>query len=236
MSSVLARTLFETVRVRDGVAPLWPLHLERLRRSAQALDIPLPDITRPEGGEDRVLRFECHDGGLYVTEREVGGTAPLALVTAPMPHQGYPHKVAARAWLDSARLLARARSADDMLFFDADGWLVEASIWAIGWWDRDTLSSRRGRSGGSPAWPAPGLGKSSAGGWPRGGCGARRSAGRPSWRATRRAGWWRWPPWTPTPCGPISGPWRSPSASGIGRTLDPEGSGGHFLRPRSWCL
>lgn len=139
MSSVLARTLFETVRVRDGVAPLWPLHLERLRRSAQALDIPLPDITRPEGGEDRVLRFECHDGGLYVTEREVGGTAPLALVTAPMPHQGYPHKVAARAWLDSARLLARARSADDMLFFDADGWLVEASIWAIGWWDRDTL-------------------------------------------------------------------------------------------------
>ncbi|HQW67952.1 MAG TPA: aminotransferase class IV, partial [Gemmatimonadales bacterium] len=79
MSSVLARTLFETVRVRDGVAPLWPLHLERLRRSAQALDIPLPDITRPEGGEDRVLRFECHDGGLYVTEREVGGTAPLAV-------------------------------------------------------------------------------------------------------------------------------------------------------------
>jgi branched-subunit amino acid aminotransferase/4-amino-4-deoxychorismate lyase len=47
--------------------------------------------------------------------------------------------VAARAWLDSARLLARARSADDMLFFDAEGWLVEASIWAVGWWDRDTL-------------------------------------------------------------------------------------------------
>jgi branched-subunit amino acid aminotransferase/4-amino-4-deoxychorismate lyase len=139
MSSVLARTLIETVRVRDGIAPLWPLHLERLHRSAHALGVTLPEITRPEGGEDRVIRFECQDGGLYVTERDVGGTAPLALVTSPVPHQGYPHKVAARAWLDSARLLARARSADDMLFFDADGWLVEASIWAIGWWDRDTL-------------------------------------------------------------------------------------------------
>lgn len=139
MSADLSRTLLETVRVRDGVAPLWPLHLERLRRSAEALRITLPELIRPEGGEDRVVRFECHAGGLDVTEREVGGTAPLALVAAPVPHQGYPHKVAARAWLDSARLLARARSADDMLFFDAEGWLVEASIWAIGWWDRDTL-------------------------------------------------------------------------------------------------
>lgn len=139
MSSVLARTLLETVRIRDGVAPLWPLHVERLARSAAALDVTLPALTRPAGGEDRVLRIEASAGGLHVGEREVGGTAPLALVTAPMPHQGYPHKVAARAWLDSARLLARARSADDMLFFDAEGWLVEASIWAIGWWDRDTL-------------------------------------------------------------------------------------------------
>jgi branched-subunit amino acid aminotransferase/4-amino-4-deoxychorismate lyase len=139
MSDDLSRTLIETVRVRDGVAPLWPLHMERLARSAAALGITLPVLTRPAGGEDRVVRFECHEGGLYVTEREVGGTAPLALVAAPMPHQGYPHKVAARAWLDSARLLARSQSADDMLFFDADGWLVEASIWAIGWWDGDTL-------------------------------------------------------------------------------------------------
>lgn len=139
MSAVLSRTLLETVRVRDGVAPLWPLHVERLHGSAAALGITLPALTRPTGGEDRVVRFECHEGGVYRTDREVGGTAPLALVAAPTPHQGYPHKVAARAWLDSARLLARAHSADDMLFFDAEGWLVEASIWAIGWWDRDTL-------------------------------------------------------------------------------------------------
>ena len=34
--------LIETVRIRDGVAPLWYLHLRRLAESCRALGIPLP--------------------------------------------------------------------------------------------------------------------------------------------------------------------------------------------------
>lgn len=134
-----ARTLLETVRVRNGVSPLWPLHLERLARSGEALGIPIPALERPVGGEDRIGRFEVSEKGVRYSEREVGDVAPLALVTALTPHRGYPHKVAARAWLEAARLPVRARDADDALFFDADGWLVEAAVWAVGWWDRETL-------------------------------------------------------------------------------------------------
>jgi hypothetical protein len=34
--------LIETVRIRNGVAPLWYLHLRRLAGSCKALGIPLP--------------------------------------------------------------------------------------------------------------------------------------------------------------------------------------------------
>lgn len=134
-----APRLIETVRIRNGVAPLWPLHLARLTRSAAELGIILPPLERPAGGDDRIIRFELGNGELRSSEREVGLTAPLALLTASLPHHGYPHKTTARGWLDAARLPAQARSADDVLFFDRDGWLVEATIWAIGWWDREKL-------------------------------------------------------------------------------------------------
>lgn len=35
--------LFETLRVHDGMLPLWPQHLARLRAGAQRLAIPLPE-------------------------------------------------------------------------------------------------------------------------------------------------------------------------------------------------
>lgn len=143
--------LIETVRVRQGVAPLWPLHLARLTRSAAALGMILPPLERPAGGDDRVIRFEIGNGELRSSEREVGLIAPLALLTASLPHQGYPHKTTARGWLDAARLPAQSRSADDVLFFDREGWLVEATIWAIGWWDRERLVFPSLSLGGLPS-------------------------------------------------------------------------------------
>ena len=49
--------LIETIRVRNGAAPLWYLHLRRLAVSCKALGIPLPgELPPPEGGADRVYR------------------------------------------------------------------------------------------------------------------------------------------------------------------------------------
>lgn len=131
--------LIETVRVIGGTAPLWPLHLARLERSAEALGVPLPPIHAPTGGDDRAVRFEISAEGVEITERPVGSVGPIALMSWPDLHRGYPHKVAPRAWLDAARLAASAQAADDALFFDAEGRLVEASIWTIGWWDEEAL-------------------------------------------------------------------------------------------------
>jgi branched-subunit amino acid aminotransferase/4-amino-4-deoxychorismate lyase len=131
--------LIETVRVRGGEVPLWPLHLERLTRSAAALDIPVPPLHAPTGGDDRAVRFEVSHEGVVITEREIGDSGPIALVSWPDPHRGYAHKVADRGWLEAARLAVRPQAADDALFFDAEGRLVESSIWTIGWWDEETL-------------------------------------------------------------------------------------------------
>lgn len=131
--------LLETVRIIGGRAPLWPLHHERLLRSAAALEIVLPDIVAPAGGDDRVVRLEVSAKRVVVSEHDVGVLSPLALYTSPAPHRGYPHKSSDRAWLEAARLTARRFDADDALMLDRQGRVVEATLWAIGWWDHETL-------------------------------------------------------------------------------------------------
>ena len=52
-------SLIETVRIRNGVAPLWYLHLRRLVTSCKALGVPLPgELLTPGGGPDRIHRLE----------------------------------------------------------------------------------------------------------------------------------------------------------------------------------
>ena len=135
----MADTLLETVRIIDGVAPLWPLHRWRLMNSALLLGLPLPEFDAPAGGADRVLRIEFSGEAPQLTEREIGSVEPVSLASAPAPHRGYPHKTTTRAWLEAARATGRATGADDALMFDTAGRLIEATRWAIGWWDGEIL-------------------------------------------------------------------------------------------------
>jgi branched-subunit amino acid aminotransferase/4-amino-4-deoxychorismate lyase len=135
----MADTLIETVRILDGRAPLWPLHRWRLMNSALMLGVPLPDIAAPQGGADRIVRIEVGDGNVEITEREVESLETISLVSSPAPHRGYPHKIGARAWLEAAHTTGRATGADDVLLFDAQGRLIEATRWAVGWWDGERL-------------------------------------------------------------------------------------------------
>jgi branched-subunit amino acid aminotransferase/4-amino-4-deoxychorismate lyase len=135
----MADTLIETVRIMDGEAPLWPLHHWRLMNSALMVGIALPEIAIPDGGDDRVVRIEVGEDKVEITEREVEGGDTLALASSPAPHRGYPHKIGARAWLEAAHTTSRITGADDALLFDAEGRLVEATRWAIGWWEGETL-------------------------------------------------------------------------------------------------
>ncbi|KLD65935.1 aminodeoxychorismate lyase [Dyella japonica] len=62
--------LFETVRFVDGVAPLWPRHMDRLRESCIRLRLPAPDAPQLareaalviEGMDDAVVRITLTRG------------------------------------------------------------------------------------------------------------------------------------------------------------------------------
>lgn len=133
-------SLIETVRIRDGVAPLWYLHLRRLASSCKALGVPLPgELPTPSGGADRVHRLEVGPRGLDVSERPVGGTEPVSLVRARVVHRPYPHKTTERGQFERALKQARAAGADDAVLLTERGHVAECAIWGVFWWEGDRL-------------------------------------------------------------------------------------------------
>jgi len=129
--------LIETVRIRGGVAPLWYLHLRRLAGSCKALGIPLPgELPTPSGGADRVHRIQAGPRGASVSERPVGPADPVRLVTVSgVVHRPYPHKTTDRAQFAHAIEQARTRGADDGVLLAEGGWVTEAGIWSLFWWE-----------------------------------------------------------------------------------------------------
>jgi branched-subunit amino acid aminotransferase/4-amino-4-deoxychorismate lyase len=132
-------TLIETIRVRHGRAPLWYLHLRRLVESCRALGVPFPRAFEVPAGHERVHRLAVGPEGLRVSERMVGSTEPVALVTAATVHRAYPHKVTVRDAFDRAAEEARAAAADDALLLTAGGEVAECTRWSLLWWEGDRL-------------------------------------------------------------------------------------------------
>jgi branched-subunit amino acid aminotransferase/4-amino-4-deoxychorismate lyase len=133
-------SLIETIRIRNGVAPLWYLHLRRLAVSCKALGIPLPgELPTPEGGPDRVYRIEVGMRGVQVTERLVGSTAPVKLMVSRIAHHSYQYKTTDRAQFDRALDAARAVAMDDALLLTPGGFVAEAAIYSVLWWEKGTL-------------------------------------------------------------------------------------------------
>ena len=129
-------TLIETVRIRNGAAPLWYLHVRRLATSCRALGVPIPtELITPEGGADRVHRLLVSRRGLVVGERPVGSLAPVRLITSKVVHRPYPHKLVDRERFDRALAEAKAAGADDGLLLTVGGQVAETAIWGLFWWE-----------------------------------------------------------------------------------------------------
>jgi branched-subunit amino acid aminotransferase/4-amino-4-deoxychorismate lyase len=127
--------LIETVRVRRGEAPLWGLHLRRLFRSCAELGVPAPmELGVPGGGRDRVHRLAVGPKGVEVSERPVGPTAPVDLVTSAVVHHPYPHKTTSRDPFDRALAEAHRAGADDAILLTEAGRVTECAIWTLFWW------------------------------------------------------------------------------------------------------
>jgi 4-amino-4-deoxychorismate lyase len=129
-------TLIETVRLRNGAAPLWYLHVRRLATSCRALGVPIPtELPTPEGGADRVHRLLVSRRGVVAGERPVGSLAPVRLVTSKVVHRPYPHKLVDRERFDRALADARAVGADDGVLLTVGGQVAETAIWGLFWWE-----------------------------------------------------------------------------------------------------
>ena len=132
--------LIETIRVRQGAAPLWYLHLRRLAVSCKALGIPLPgELRPPEAGPDRVHRLEVGMRGVQVTERLVGSSDPVKLIVSRVAHHSYPYKTTDRAQFERALDTARGAEADDALLLTPGGFLAETAIYSVLWWEDGKL-------------------------------------------------------------------------------------------------
>lgn len=132
--------LIETIRIRNGVAPLWYLHLRRLAVSCKALGIPLPsELPPPEGGPDRVHRLEVGMRGVQVSERLVGSSQPVRLIVSRVAHHAYPYKSTERAQFERALDTARGAEADDALLLTPGGYVAETAIFSVLWWEEGTL-------------------------------------------------------------------------------------------------
>jgi branched-subunit amino acid aminotransferase/4-amino-4-deoxychorismate lyase len=132
--------LIETIRIRNGEAPLWYLHLRRLAVSCKALGVPLPGVLEvPQGGNDRVYRLEVGMRGMQVSERLAGATTPVKLVLSKVAHHSYPYKTTDRAQFDRALDAARVAGGDDALLLTPGGFVAETAIWSVLWWEGDEL-------------------------------------------------------------------------------------------------
>ena len=129
-------SLIETIRLRNGEAPLWHLHLRRLAVSCKALGIPLPgELAVPAGGSDRVYRLEVGMRGVQVSERLVGPVTPVKLMVSRVAHHSYPYKTTDRAQFDRALDAARSGGMDDALLLTPGGFVAETAIWSVLWWE-----------------------------------------------------------------------------------------------------
>jgi branched-subunit amino acid aminotransferase/4-amino-4-deoxychorismate lyase len=135
----VSQHLIETVRVRNGTTPLWSHHLARVQRGCAALGRAFPTLVPPSGGPDRVCRYEITEDGVKVSERDPGPSRPLRLITAKTPHRPYPHKVAERSWFDAAAMEASDARVDDAVLLTPEGWVAEATLWSLCWWEMGLL-------------------------------------------------------------------------------------------------
>lgn len=127
------------MRLQDGRVPLWPLHLLRLTASCLTLAIPLPQVTAPTGGDDRGLRLQLGPDGINWTERPLERQEPVTLIISDVEHRPYRHKTTDRGQFIEALEQARVAGADDAVLLTGDGWVAEAAIWSLFWWEGETL-------------------------------------------------------------------------------------------------
>lgn len=137
---------FETMGAREGLVPLWDLHLARIAAAAADLGLPFPAATELRGAAfellarndhaDDVLRLSLLVGSatthVVLESRARGPHGVVRLVPTVVERlPGDPerrHKLAPRRFYDRVRQQAQDAGADDGLVVAEDGAILETSI------------------------------------------------------------------------------------------------------------
>lgn len=130
--------IFETMRVENRQCTLLDRHLCRLKTSAQALNLPLPDgcenqikqyITDLPDGAFRVKALLASDGISlsHAVLNHLADKQRVIISPTILPVQNYLRrfKTTCRALFDQAWQTAETQGAFDSLFFNSDGLLLE---------------------------------------------------------------------------------------------------------------
>lgn len=130
--------IFETLRVENGRCALLDRHLCRLKTSAQALNLPLPDgcenqikqyIARLPDGAFRIKALLASDGISLsrAVLNHLAGKQRVIISPTILPVQNYLRrfKTTHRTLFDQAWQTAETQGAFDSLFFNSDGILLE---------------------------------------------------------------------------------------------------------------
>lgn len=130
--------IFETMRVENKQCALLDLHLCRLKTSAQALNLPLPDgcenqikqyIARLPDGAFRVKALLASDGISlsHAVLNHLADKQRVIISPTILPVQNYLRrfKTTRRGLFDQAWQTAETQGAFDSLFFNSDGILLE---------------------------------------------------------------------------------------------------------------
>ena len=150
--------VFETMCVRGARLPLLDAHLDRLRRGAAAVGLPVvpapvareaADRARTGGG--RVLRLAWSTSGVRWSERPVEERAAWRVRAVAVPHPGYPVKTEDRTAFDRALAAAREAGAEEPLLATPEGTVVEGARFAVVWVERDELCFPDPKLGGLPS-------------------------------------------------------------------------------------
>lgn len=137
--------LFETLRVREGRAPLLERHLARLAASCGALGraAAAPGLDRRilahAASGDVVVRVTLDDRGERIELRPVPEPGPMRIVFSGTRHEPYPYKTTDREVFDLARWRVVPYRADEAILGTADGVIAEGCVTSVFFWLRAEL-------------------------------------------------------------------------------------------------
>jgi branched-subunit amino acid aminotransferase/4-amino-4-deoxychorismate lyase len=142
-------TVYETMRVMSGTVPFLERHIRRLTTNARKAGLAEPPdtsraiadaIERDESGKvDRAIRLYWDGQVLTVKLQDMPSRAPMKIITASVRHDGYEVKTTDRDTFDRARAEAAASGADDALLLTPEGFVAEGTLFAVGWFEAETL-------------------------------------------------------------------------------------------------